>query len=95
MRRAYRASAPDDGCSKGRIKRIKWTRTDDAVRAQVEEVSALRVHGRSRSGDIDGDTDPDIAVTNGDGNVVSALLNNGDGTFATAASYGVVTALRG
>jgi FG-GAP-like repeat len=40
-------------------------------------------------GDFNGDTGPDVAVTNLDGNVVSVLLNNGDGTFATAASYDV------
>jgi hypothetical protein len=38
------------------------------------------------AGDFDGDGDIDIAVTSNLG-VVSVLLNNGDGTFASAANY--------
>jgi FG-GAP-like repeat len=40
-------------------------------------------------GDFDGDTAPDLAVSNPDANTASVLLNNGDGTFATAVNYGV------
>jgi hypothetical protein len=40
-------------------------------------------------GDFNGDTDSDLAVINPDANNASVLLNNGDGTFATAANYGV------
>lgn len=43
------------------------------------------------SGDFDGDTWPDLAVTNYNLAIVSVLLNNGDesGTFATPVNYGV------
>ena len=39
-------------------------------------------------GDLDGDSDLDLAVANYDGFNVSVLLNNGDGTFAAAVAYG-------
>jgi FG-GAP-like repeat/Immunoglobulin I-set domain len=41
------------------------------------------------SGDIDGDLDPDLAVTNYFGTTVSVFLNNGDGTFAPQVTYEV------
>ena len=40
-------------------------------------------------GDIDGDRDIDIGVTNLGSNTVSILRNNGDGTFATKVDYEV------
>ena len=40
------------------------------------------------AGDLDGDGDSDLAVANHATNDVSILLNNGDGSFATAISYG-------
>ncbi len=38
-------------------------------------------------GDLDGDGDLDMALSNGDSNDVSVLLNNSDGTFAPQARY--------
>jgi hypothetical protein len=38
--------------------------------------------------DLDGDTDPDLAVANYNSGNVSILKNNGDGTFQTAVNYG-------
>ena len=40
-------------------------------------------------GDIDGDRDIDIGVTNMGSNTVSILRNNGDGTFGARVDYGV------
>ena len=40
-------------------------------------------------GDLDGDSDLDLAVANSNGGNVSVLLNNGDGTFADDVLYGV------
>ena len=37
--------------------------------------------------DLDGDGKPDLAVANSGSNNVSALKNNGDGTFAAAVNY--------
>ncbi len=39
-------------------------------------------------GDLDGDLDLDLAVANTNSDDVSVLLNNGDGSFAPAATYG-------
>jgi hypothetical protein len=39
-------------------------------------------------GDLDGDKDLDLAVANNYGYDISILLNNGDGTLASAMSYG-------
>ncbi len=41
------------------------------------------------SGDFDGDLDSDLAVANYLSSSISILLNNGDGTFATAVNYDV------
>ncbi len=38
--------------------------------------------------DLDGDNDLDLAVANINGDNISILKNNGDGTFATAVNYG-------
>ena len=38
-------------------------------------------------GDLDNDTDQDLAVVNHDSNDVSVLLNNGDGTFGAAVNH--------
>jgi hypothetical protein len=43
------------------------------------------------SADLDGDTDLDLAVATYNGNSVSILKNNGDGTFQTAVNYGAGT----
>jgi uncharacterized repeat protein (TIGR01451 family) len=40
-------------------------------------------------GDLDGDGNLDLAVANVDGDNISILRNNGDGTFQTAINYGV------
>jgi ankyrin repeat protein len=39
-------------------------------------------------GDLDGDTDLDLAVTNLDSDNISILKNNGDGTFQAKVDYG-------
>src|SRR6185503_6926724 len=39
-------------------------------------------------GDLNGDSKPDIVVTNAAGGNVSVLLNNGNGTFQSAVNYG-------
>jgi FG-GAP-like repeat len=44
---------------------------------------------QTASGDYNGDTHSDLAVTNASSNNVSVLLNNGDGTFTVPVSYGV------
>ena len=38
-------------------------------------------------GDLDGDQVSDLAVANGDSDIVSVLLGLGDGTFAAAENY--------
>jgi hypothetical protein len=44
--------------------------------------------------DLNGDTRPDLAVTNITSNTVSVLLGNGNGTFAAAATYATAAAPR-
>jgi FG-GAP-like repeat len=39
-------------------------------------------------GDLHGDGKPDLAVANANGNNVSVLLDNGDGTFQAHVDYG-------
>ncbi|MDZ4754325.1 MAG: VCBS repeat-containing protein [Phycisphaerae bacterium] len=45
-------------------------------------------------GDVDGDGDADVVMANELGSNVAVLLNQGDGTFATAAFYGAGSAPR-
>ena len=78
---------PDLAAANWPARRERAARTTATARSPPRSTTPRAGPHPVAAADLNGDGKPDLAVVNVDGDTVSVLLNNGDGTFAAKVDY--------